>query len=87
MEMLVYVLLMLKAGEPTGFEVYFQTLTSCSEHRLAILHQSVAKHAFILPKTKRFDMICEPRLINKKDAGSKIIFHDLEMMKDDSNRE
>ena len=87
MEMLVYVLLMLKAGEPTGFEVWFQTLTSCSEHRLAILHQSVAKYAFVLPKTNRFDMICEPRLIDKADAGSKIIFHDLETMKEDINRE
>ena len=87
MEMLVYVLLMLKAGEPTGFLIYFQTLTSCSEHRLAILHQSAAKYAFVLPRTNRFDMICEPRLIDKADAGSKIIFHDLEMTKDDSNRE
>ena len=83
MEMLVYVLLMLKAGEPTGFEVYFQTLTSCSQHKMAIERQSPERWAYILPKTNKFSLHCEPKIIKSSEAGTSIIFHDLKTVTQD----
>ena len=85
MEMLVYVLLMFRGNEQDlSFQVHFRTLTSCSQHRMAIERQSAERWASILPKTNKFSLHCEPKIIKSSEAGTSIIFHDLkEVPKDE----
>lgn len=78
MEMLVYVLLMFRGNEQDmSFQVHFRTLTSCSQHKMAIERQSPERWAYILPKTNKFSLHCEPKIIKSSEAGTSIIFHDL----------
>ena len=85
MEMLVYVLLMFRGNEQDlSFQVHFRTLTSYSQHRMAIERQSAERWAYILPKTNKFSLHCEPKIIKSSEAGTSIIFHDLkEVPKDE----
>ena len=43
MTMMVFVLIVLERGQPTGQEFYFQELTSCLEYSNALNAQSVGK--------------------------------------------
>ena len=84
MEMLVYVLLMFGGHEQAmSFQVHFQTLTSCSQHKMAIERQSPERWAYILPKTNKFSLHCEPKIIKSSEAGTSIIFHDLKTVTQD----
>ncbi len=84
MEMLVYVLLMFRGNEQDlSFQVHFQTLTSCSQHKMAIERQSPERWAYILPKTNKFSLHCEPKIIKSSEAGTSIIFHDLKSVPKD----
>ena len=78
MEMLVYVLLMFKNGEQVpDFNVHFRTLSECGRHKVAIERQSGEKYAFVLPKTNKFQLVCYPKLIDSRTAGTDIVFHDI----------
>jgi hypothetical protein len=84
MEMLVYVLLMFRGNEQDmSFQVHFRTLTSCSQHAMAIQAQSAERWAYILPKTNKFKLHCEPKIIKSSEAGKSIIFHDLKSVPKD----
>jgi len=77
-EMLVYVLLMYVGGvQEPSFEVHFRTLSQCAKHKLAIEHQSGDDFPYIFPKTNRFSLVCMPKVITSRQAGTEIIFHDL----------
>tara|TARA_S200002703_G_scaffold121952_2_gene107834 strand:+ start:394 stop:654 length:261 start_codon:yes stop_codon:yes gene_type:complete len=77
-EMLVYVLLMYVGGvEEPNFRVHFRTLSQCAKHKVAIEHQSGDDFPYIFPKTNRFSLVCMPKIITSKQAGTEIIFHDL----------
>jgi hypothetical protein len=83
-EMLVYVLLMFRGNEQDmSFQVHFQTLTQCSQHKIAIEHQSPERWAHVLPKTNKFKLHCEPKIIKSSEAGKSIIFHDLKSVPKD----
>ena len=74
---MIFVLVLLTAGnKPSGLELYFQELTSCLEYKDALIHQSVHKHNFTREKTRYFKAYCEVRVIPANEAGSKYLFRD-----------
>lgn len=76
MTMMIFVLLILERGQPTGEEFYFRELTSCLEYSAALNSQSVADHNSMLGNNNYFKTYCRVRQINVSDAGSKILFRD-----------
>ena len=78
MEMLVYVLLMFQKGEQVpDFQVHFRTLSECGRHKIAIEHQSGERYAWVFQKTNKFQLVCYPKLIDSRTAGTDIVFHDI----------
>ena len=74
---MIFVLVLLSSGNrPTGLELYFQELTSCLEYRDALVYQSVHKHNFTRGETRYFKAYCEVRVIPANEAGSKYLFRD-----------
>jgi hypothetical protein len=77
-ELLVYVLIMYVGGvQDPDFKVHFRTLSQCSKHKVAIERQSGDDFPYIHPKTNRFSLLCMPKIVTSKQAGTEIIFHDL----------
>ena len=76
MTMMIFVLLILERGQPTGEEFYFRELTSCLEYSAALNSQSVADNNGMLSNNNYFKTYCRVRQINVNDAGSKILFRD-----------
>jgi len=76
MTMMIFVLLILERGQPTGEEFYFRELTSCLEYSAALNSQSVANNNSLLSNNNYFKTYCRVRQINVSDAGSKILFRD-----------
>jgi len=74
MTMMVYVLIILEGGRPTGEEFFFRELTSCIEVSDALNGQSID---FPLAGRNRFfESYCRIREIPTADAGTKIQFRD-----------
>ena len=77
MTLMIFILVMLDAGgNKTGVELAFQELTSCLEYRDALVYQSVHKHNFTRGETRYFKAYCEVRVIPANEAGSKYLFRD-----------
>ena len=76
MTMMVFVLIVLERGQPTGQEFYFQELTSCLEYSNALNAQSVGKINELLSNNRFFSTYCAVREIPQSDAGNKIFFRD-----------
>jgi hypothetical protein len=74
--MMIFVLIILERGQPTGEEFYFVELTSCIEYSNALNTGSVSVHNNILGKQNYFTTYCRVREIPTADAGTKIIFRD-----------
>ena len=74
MTMMVYVLIILEAGKPTGEQFFFRELTSCIEVSNALNSQRIG---FPLGGRNRFfESYCRVREIKTADAGTKIQFRD-----------
>jgi len=74
MTLMVFVLIVLERGSPTGEEFYFRELTSCLDYSHALNGQSVD---FPLGGRNRFfTSYCRIREIPTADAGTKIQFRD-----------
>jgi len=74
MTMMVYVLIVLEAGKPTGEQFFFRELTSCLEVSNALNSQRIG---FPLGGRNRFfESYCRVREIPTGDAGTKIQFRD-----------
>lgn len=74
MTMMVYVLIVLEAGKPTGEQFFFRELTSCLEVSNALNSQRIG---FPLGGRNRFfESYCRVREIATADAGTKIQFRD-----------
>ena len=74
MTMMVYVLIVLEAGKPTGEQFFFRELTSCLEVSNALNSQRIG---FPLGGRNRFfEYYCRVREIKTADAGTKIQFRD-----------
>ena len=81
---MIFVLVLLSPTNiPTGLELYFQELTSCLEYKDALIHQSVHKQNFVREKTRYFKAYCEVRVIPANEAGSKYLFRDSMIKKDE----
>ena len=80
--MLIFVLVILEKNTPT-LELSFRELTSCLEYKIALVHQNLGKHAFVMPKTRHFDAYCEPRLVPVADVGTKLLLRDPPKTKED----
>ena len=85
MSMMIFVLIIMERGEPTGQEFYFQELTSCLEYRDALVMQSTHIHNLVIGrKSNKFDAYCEVRLIPSTEAGKgNYIFRDPIIRKED----
>ena len=74
MTLMVYVLIILERGKPTGEEFFFRELTSCIEVSDALNSQRIG---FSLGGRNRFfESYCRIREIPTADAGTKIQFRD-----------
>ena len=74
MTLMIFVLIILEGGQPTGEEFYFRELTSCLEFSDALNGQSIT---FPLAGRNRFfESYCRVREIPTADAGTKIQFRD-----------
>tara|TARA_Y100000289_G_scaffold5588_1_gene5061 strand:- start:501 stop:746 length:246 start_codon:yes stop_codon:yes gene_type:complete len=74
MTLMIFVLIILEGGRPTGEEFYFRELTSCLEFSDALNGQSID---FPLGGRNRFfESYCRVREIPTADAGNKIQFRD-----------
>jgi len=74
MTLMVFVLIVLERGRPTGEEFFFRELTSCIEYSQALNGQSID---FPLGGRNRFfESYCRIREIPTADAGTKIQFRD-----------
>ena len=74
MTMMIFVLIILEGGRPTGEEFYFRELTSCLDYSDALNGQSID---FPLGGRNRFfESYCRVREIPTADAGTKIQFRD-----------
>tara|TARA_B100001059_G_C17819763_1_gene577521 strand:+ start:617 stop:862 length:246 start_codon:yes stop_codon:yes gene_type:complete len=81
MTLMIFVLIILEGGRPTGEEFYFRELTSCLEFSDALNGQSIS---FPLGGRNRFfESYCRVREIPTSDAGVKIIFRDPSRAKSD----
>ena len=76
MTMMIFVLIILERGQPTGEEFYFRELTSCLEYSISLNAQSVKKHSATLSDNIYFKTYCRVKEIQTADAGSKILFRD-----------
>jgi|TARA_R100000482_G_C5043121_1_gene109273 hypothetical protein len=76
MTMMIFVLIILERGQPTGQEFYFQELTSCLEYSNALNAQSVGSINQLLSNNRYFSTYCAVREIQTADAGKKILFRD-----------
>lgn len=76
MTMMIFVLIILERGQPTGQEFYFQELTSCLEYSNALNAQSVGRINQLLSNNRYFSTYCAIREIQTSDAGTKILFRD-----------
>ena len=74
MTMMIFVLIIVERGVPTGEEFYFQELTSCLEYSDALNNQSVCFQSG--SRNRFFESYCRVRQINVADAGTKILFRD-----------
>lgn len=83
MTMMVFVLIVLENGKPTGEEFWFRELTSCVEYSRALNTNSVHQHNMVMPKIRFFETYCRVREIKTSEAGTKILFRD-PIVKDDS---
>ena len=76
MSMMIFVLIILERGQPTGQEFFFQELTSCLEYSNALNAQSVGRINQLLSNNRFFTTYCAVREIPTADAGTKILFRD-----------
>ena len=76
MTMMIFVLIILERGQPTGQEFFFQELTSCLEYSNALNAQSVGRINQLLTNNRYFTTYCAVREIPTADAGTKILFRD-----------
>ena len=76
MTMMVFVLIVLERGQPTGQEFYFVELTSCIEYSQALNAQDTGNINKLLGNNRYFTTYCAIREISQSDAGTKIIFRD-----------
>jgi|TARA_R100001510_G_C7503980_1_gene106475 hypothetical protein len=76
MTMMVFVLIVLERGQPTGQEFYFVELTSCIEYSQALNAQDTGNINKLLGNNRYFTTYCAIREIPQSDAGTKIIFRD-----------
>ena len=74
MTMMIFVLILVERGQPTGEEFYFQELTSCLEYSDALNNQSIGFQNG--GRNRFFEAYCRVRQINVADAGTKILFRD-----------
>jgi hypothetical protein len=73
--MMVFVLIILERGQPTGEEFYFRELTSCLEYSDALNNQSI-RSLVTGGRNRFFESYCRIREIQTTDAGTKILFRD-----------
>ena len=71
---MVFVLIILEKGQPTGEEFFFRELTSCLEYSHALNNQSISLVAG--GRNRFFESYCRIREIQTTDAGTKILFRD-----------
>jgi len=83
MTMMIFVLIILERGQPTGEELYFRELTSCLEYSNALNAQSVRKINELLSNNRYFKTYCRVREIPTSEAGTKILFRDPARKDDD----
>ena len=83
MTMMIFVLIILERGQPTGEELYFRELTSCLEYSNALNAQSVSKINELLSNNSYFKTYCRVREIPTSEAGTKILFRDPARKDDD----
>lgn len=76
MTMMIFVLVVLERGQPTGEEFYFRELTSCIEYSNALNTGSISNHNEIMGKQNYYTTYCRVREIPTSDAGTKILFRD-----------
>ena len=76
MTMMIFVLIVLVRGQPTGQEFYFVELTSCLEYSQALNAQDTGNINKLLSNNRFFTAYCAIREIPQADAGTKIIFRD-----------
>ena len=76
MTIMIFVLIILERGQPTGEELYFRELTSCLEYSKALNAQSVGAINELLSNNNYFKTYCRVREIPTTDAGTKILFRD-----------
>jgi hypothetical protein len=76
MTMMIFVLIVLERGQPTGEELYFRELTSCLEYSKALNAQSVGAINELLSNNSYFKTYCRVREIPTSEAGTKILFRD-----------
>ena len=81
--MMIFVLIVLERNQPTVEEFYFRELTSCIEYSNALNTGSVAENNFIFSQNPYFKTYCRVREIPASSAGTKIIFRDPVVRKDD----
>ncbi len=74
MTMMVFVLIILEKGQPTGEEFFFRELTSCLEYSGALNNQSIS--LINGGRNRFFESYCRIRQIQTTDAGTKILFRD-----------
>lgn len=74
MTLMIFVLIILEKGQPTGEEFYFRELTSCLEFSDALNNQSVKFTDG--GRNRFFESYCRVREIPTVDAGAKIQFRD-----------
>ena len=76
MTMMIFVLIVLVRGQPTGQEFYFVELTSCLEYSQALNSQDTGSINKLLSNNRYFSTYCAVREIPTADAGNKILFRD-----------
>ena len=75
MTMMIFVLIVVVQGRPTGEEFYFQELTSCLRFSDSLNSQSVEWNDG--GRNRFFETYCRVRQIQTSDAGTKILFRDI----------
>lgn len=75
MTMMIFVLIVVIGGRPTGEEFYFQELTSCLRFSDSLNNQSVTLTNG--GRNRFFETYCRVREIATADAGTKILFRDI----------
>ena len=73
--MMIFVLIVVEQGRPTGEEFFFQELTSCLRFSDSLNNQSVSLSSG--GRNRFFETYCRVREIQTTDAGTKILFRDI----------